>query len=171
MQGEPEDGLPEAMPQSEGLRDGRQSARAVQIARGVSRVLDRHGFCGIAEMTLASGRRADILALDARGEIWIVEIKSSIEDLRVDQKWLEYRHFCDRLFFGVALGFPQELIPETCGLIVADRFGGEIVRNALEHRVAAARRKAVTLLLARVAAGRLTRLSDPKMPYEPSPRQ
>lgn len=160
-----------ASPGAEGLRDGRQSARAAEIARGVLRVLDLHGLRGIAELTLASGRRADIAALDLKGEIWIVEIKSSIEDFRADQKWWDYRDYCDRLCFGVAPDFPQELIPETCGLIVADRYGGELIRPAPEHRLPPARRKAVTLLLARVAAGRLMTLADPEKVYEALPRQ
>lgn len=171
MHGDSED---EKAPEGAGMdamRDGRQSARAAEIARGVMRVLDLHGLRGIAELTLASGRRADIAALNQRGDIWIVEIKSSIEDFRSDQKWPEYRDYCDRLFFAVAPDFPQELIPDTCGLVVADRYGGEIVRQAGEHRLAPARRKAVTLLLARVAAGRLMTLADPERRYEPLPRQ
>ena len=96
------------------------------------------------------------------GEIWIVEIKSCLEDFRTDQKWHEYREFCDRLFFAVALEFPREVLPPDTGLIIADRYGGEIVQPAPDHKLAGARRKAMTLRLARVAASRLQAAIDPE---------
>lgn len=141
--------------------DGRHSERAAEIGRGVCRLLALHGFASVYELPLASGRRADVAAISDSGDIWIVEIKSSIEDFRVDQKWPEYRDFCDRLLFAVAPGFPVEILPPDTGLIVADRFGGEVVRPAAEHRLAGARRKAVTLRLARAAALRLCAIYDP----------
>jgi hypothetical protein len=146
--------------------DGRHSERAAEIGRGVCRLLALHGFACVYELSLASGRRADIAAISDHGDIWIVEIKSSIEDFRVDQKWPEYRDFCDRLLFAVAPGFPVEILPADTGLIVADRFGGELVRPAPEHRLAGARRKAVTLRLARVAALRLCGIYDPNAALE-----
>ena len=79
----------------------------------------------VSEVSLANGRRADIAAVAESGEIWIVEIKSSIEDFRTDQKWPEYRDYCDRLFFAVAPAFPNEILPADAGLIIADRYGGE----------------------------------------------
>jgi hypothetical protein len=120
----------------------------------------------VTEVSLANGRRADIAAVAASGEIWIVEIKSSIEDFRTDQKWPEYRDYCDRLFFAVAPGFPREILPPDTGLVIADRYGGEIVRAAPEHKLAGARRKAVTLRLVHTAAFRLQAAIDPEGRFE-----
>jgi hypothetical protein len=132
----------------------------------VSRLLAAHGFASLCELPLPNGRRADVVALADGGEIWIVEIKSCIEDFRVDRKWPEYREFCDRLLFAVAPHFPVEVLPADAGLIKADRYGGEIVRAAPEHRLAGARRKAMTLRLARAAALRLCALYDPEGAFE-----
>jgi len=120
----------------------------------------------VTEVSLANGRRADIAAVAASGEIWIVEIKSSIEDFRTDQKWPEYRDYCDRLFFAVAPAFPREILPPDTGLVIADRYGGEIVRAAPEHKLAGARRKAVTLRLVHTAAFRLQAAIDPEGRFE-----
>jgi len=120
----------------------------------------------VSEVSLANGRRADIAAVAASGEIWIVEIKSSIEDFRTDQKWPEYRDYCDRLFFAVAPAFPREILPADTGLVIADRYGGEIVRAAPEHKLAGARRKAVTLRLVHTAAFRLQAAIDPEGRFE-----
>lgn len=151
--------------------DGRQSVRARDICRGASRALAARGFRAIPELALADGRRADLAAIDEKGDIWIVEIKSSVVDFRTDTKWPDYRDWCDRLLFAVAPDFPADILPEDTGLILADRYGGEVVREAPEHRLAPARRKAVTLRLARVAAGRLMTLADPEAAYEPLPRE
>jgi hypothetical protein len=148
------------------LRDGRQSAAAFEIFRGVGRLLKAHGLSVVGELVLASGRRADIVGVSAAGEIWIVEIKSCLEDFRCDQKWPEYREFCDRLFFAVVPGFPREVLPENAGLIIADRYGGEIVRTAPEHKLSGARRKAVTLRILRTAAFRLQGAIDPEGGFE-----
>lgn len=142
--------------------DGRQSQRAIEIARGTQRLLAGYGFRTLAEVTLANWRRADVMAIGEKGEIWIIEIKSSIEDFRADQKWPEYREYCDRLFFAVAPDFPHDCLPEATGLILADRYGGELVREAPEHRLAGARRKALTLSFSRSAAARLMRIADPE---------
>jgi len=120
----------------------------------------------VSEVSLASGRRADIAAVAESGEIWIVEIKSSIEDFRTDQKWPEYRDYCDRLLFAVAPAFPNEILPADAGLIIADRYGGEILRPAPEHKLAGARRKAVTLRLVHTAAFRLLAAIDPEGRFE-----
>jgi hypothetical protein len=125
------------------------------LARGVTRVLWDHGLAPILEAPLANGRRADIMALAGSGEIWIVETKSCLEDFAVDQKWPDYVEFCDRFFFGVTEDFPRALIPEDAGLIVADGFGGAILRESPLRPLAGARRKAVTLMFARLAAQRL----------------
>lgn len=149
------------------LQDGRQSPAAFDICRGVARLLRAHRMAAVTEVTLASGRRADVAATAESGEIWIVEIKSSLEDFRTDQKWPEYREYCDRLFFAVAPGFPREVLPGDAGLIIADRYGGEIVRAAPEHRLAPARRKAVTLRMLHTAAHRLQAMIDPEYGLEP----
>jgi len=133
----------------------------VLLARGVCRMLAAHGLAGVTEIPLANGRRADVMSLDRAGDITIIEVKSSIEDFRSDRKWPEYREFCDRLYFAVPEHFPVELIPDDCGLILADGFGAEIVRPAPERRLAGARRKAVILRFAHLAALRLQRLVDP----------
>ena len=137
------------------LIDGRQSERAMLVRRGVQRLLVEMRLSVVAEMPLASGRRADLMALTPKGEVWIVEIKSSIEDFRVDRKWPEYRAFCDRLFFATHAGVPLAIFPEDCGLFLSDGYGAHIVRDAPEHGLAAARRKALTLQFARAAADRL----------------
>lgn len=142
--------------------DGRQSQPARDICRGVGRTLQAYGFAPLGEVTLASGRRADVMGLSERAEIWIVEIKSCLEDFRIDQKWPEYREFCDRFFFAVGPTFPREVLPGDTGLIVADRYGGEILRPAPEHRLAGARRRALTLRLARTATLRLQGALDPE---------
>jgi hypothetical protein len=145
--------------------DGRQSPTALAVARGTTRLLHSLGFSVVPELPLASGRRADLVALGTNGDIWIVEIKSSVADFRSDRKWLEYRLHCDRLFFATTLEVPCEIFPPDTGLIVADAFGASIVCEAPEHRLHAARRKSVLLSFARAAAIRLSALADPDGPY------
>lgn len=147
--------------------DGRQSAAALEIQRGVIRLLAQQGLAALTEFGLANGRRADVIGIDDRGGIWIVEIKSGPEDFRADQKWPEYRDYCDRLYFAVRPGFPVAMLPEDTGLILADRYGGEIVRAAPEHTLAGARRKALTIRLARAAAARFSGVLDPGLPVLP----
>src|SRR3990172_4584097 len=145
--------------------DGRQSDSALRIARGTARLLHAHGFCVVNELALPSDRRADLVALDSGGEIWIVEIKSSVADFRADQKWPDYRAHCDRLFFATHLEVPCEIFPPDTGLIVADAFGAEFKCQAPEHRLPAATRKSMMLTIARAAALRLQSLADPTGPY------
>jgi len=145
--------------------DGRQSERALAIARGTARLLHAHGFCVVSELALASGRRADLVALDPKGEIWIVEIKSSIADFRADHKWMDYRLHCDRLFFATCQEVPCEIFPPDTGLIVADEFGASFVCGAPQHRLPAATRKSMMVSIARAAALRLQALADPHGPY------
>src|SRR5688572_794008 len=140
--------------------DGRQSATALAVARGTSRLLLSLGFSCIAELALASGRRADLVAVGGDGEIWIVEIKSSIADFRADQKWMDYRLHCDRLFFATTTVVPCEIFPPDTGLIVADAFGATIMCEAPEHRLPAATRKSMLLRFGRAAALRLQALAD-----------
>src|SRR5215210_7151083 len=146
--------------------DGRQSQIALAVARGTMRLLHQFGFSAVSELALPSGRRADLVALNSASEIWIVEIKSSIEDFRADQKWMDYRLHCDRLFFATTLQVPCEIFPKDTGLIVADAFGAEIVCEAPEHRLHAATRKSMLLAFARAAALRLSALADPQGPYD-----
>ena len=145
--------------------DGRQSATALAVARGTTRLLRRLGLCVVSELALASGRRADLVALGADGTLWIVEIKSSIADFRADQKWMDYRLHSDRLFFATTVDVPCDIFPKDTGLIVADAFGAEIVCEAPEHRLHAGTRKSMMLAFARAAALRLSALADPEGPY------
>jgi hypothetical protein len=142
--------------------DRRQSETALAIARGTARLLRSLGFSCINELPLPSGRRADLVAVNERGDIWIVEIKSSIEDLRADQKWPEYRAHCDRLFFAFTQDLPCEIFPEQTGLIVADAYGAYLHCEAPEHRLPAPTRKLMTLRFAMAAAQRINRLVDPQ---------
>ena len=132
-----------------------------QVSRGVGRLVRALGFASINELPLPNGRRADVVALSASGDIWIIEVKSSVEDFRADQKWPEYRDFSDQLYFAVAPDFPVDILPADTGLILADRFGGEIVRPSPEARLAPARRKSMTLRFARAAALALHTVMDP----------
>ena len=145
--------------------DRRQSETALAVARGTARLLRSLGFSCIGELALPSGRRADLVALNERGEIWIIEIKSSVEDLRADHKWEEYRAHCDRLFFATSQDVPCEIFPPDTGLIVADAFGAAFYCEAPEHKLAAATRKSMLVLIARAAALRLQSLVDPNGPY------
>ncbi len=143
------------------LKDGRQSDTALKVWRGTARLLRQLNFASLAEVTLASSRRADLIALGPKHEIWIVEVKSSIADFRADSKWPDYREHCDRLFFATHPDVPLDIFPDEAGLIVSDGYGAEILRDAPEHKLAAATRKSVTHRFARYAANRLHSLSDP----------
>ena len=126
-------------------------------ARGAARLLADMGYAPLLEVCLPNGRRADVMALGKKGDIVICEVKSGIEDYRVDQKWPEYAPFCDAFFFAVAPEFPQGVLPDEPGLIIADGFGGAVVRDAPVSPLAPARRKALTVAFARLAAMRLMR--------------
>jgi len=125
-----------------------------QVTRGAARLLTALGYAPLAEVTLPNGRRADLMALGPKGQIFIIEVKSSVEDFRTDQKWREYRPYCDAFAFAVAPEFPREILPEEPGLIVADGFGGAVLRDAPSTPLAGARRKALTIAFARLAAMR-----------------
>jgi hypothetical protein len=122
------------------------------VTRGAGRLLLAMGYAPLAEVALPNGRRADIMALGPRGEIAIAEVKSSQEDYRTDRKWGEYAPFCDTFYFAVAPHFPRAILPEGPGLIVADAFGGAVLVEAPLAPLAPARRKALTLAFARLAA-------------------
>ena len=136
-------------------------APAAAIARGVCRYLAEAGYGTLAEVTLASGRRVDIMAIDRAGEILVVEIKSGLADFRADRKWEAYLAYCDAFAFAVAPDFPQHVLPEAPGLIVADAYGARELRAAPRRPLAAARRKALTIRFGLVAAARLQRREDP----------
>lgn len=147
--------LPLADPDLRGWQPGQR------LARGVCRAFALRGCATLTEFTLKSGRRADVIALDAAGELTIVEVKSSRADFTSDGKWGDYLGFCDRFYFAVPADFPHELLPEDCGLIVADAYAAEILRSAPVDKLPASRRRAVTLRFAQLAGQRLLRLSDP----------
>lgn len=123
-----------------------------QVTRGAARLLADLGHAPLAEVTLPNGRRADLMGLDRKGRILIVEVKSSIEDFRTDAKWGEYLPYCDAFAFAVAPEFPREILPDEPGLIICDGFGGAVLREPPSTPLAGARRKALTLAFARLAA-------------------
>jgi|SRR5580693_7587002 hypothetical protein len=133
---------------------------AADVARGVNRLLIQEGFSPILEFTLANGRRLDVAALGPDGTMLGVEIKVSVQDLKGDAKWPEYLEFCELFYFAVPPDFPDEYVPSGTGLIVADRFGGAIVRPSARTQLHASRRKAVTLSFAKTAAERLALLLE-----------
>jgi hypothetical protein len=144
-------------------QDGRQSETALFVARGTRRLLRAMKFSTITELSLLSGRRADIVALATDATIHIVEIKSSIADFRADMKWRDYRAHCDRLYFAIPETVPADIMPEDAGLIIADAYGAQILREAPEHRMAPATRRAILMRFAHAAAHRLHGLSDPEI--------
>jgi hypothetical protein len=146
--------------------DGRQSAAAAEIQRGVSRALRALGHSVVTELSLANGRRVDVVGLSPSGDVWIVEIKSCLLDFQTDDKWTEYRPHCDRLYFAVSPDFPCHVIPQDAGLMLADRYGAHLVREAVEERLGAAKRKAMMLTFARAAALRLQLHLDPGCSFE-----
>lgn len=138
-----------------------RASPAEDVVRGASRALAAAGHVVVTELPLSNGRRADLVALDRHGRISIVEIKSGRADFVADRKWHAYLDHCDRFYFAVASRFPQALLPAEHGLIVADRHAGEIVRSAPLRPLRPARRKAVLIRFAHIAAGRLQALLDP----------
>lgn len=133
------------------------------LARGVCRHLLDHGFATVVELVPAAGLRVDVMALGPKGEIWIVECKSSRADFTSDRKWQGYLEFCDRFFWAVDADFPTELLPGDTGLILADGYDAELTRLGPETRLAPARRKAMVQKFARHAALRLQALRDPRL--------
>jgi hypothetical protein len=136
------------------------TSTAADVARGVSRLLMQDGYAPILEFTLPNGRRLDVAAIGPDGKILGVEIKVALADLRGDTKWPEYLDYCDLFYFAIPPDFPAEHVPHQTGLIVADRYGGEIVKPAEAQTLHASRRKAVTISFATVAASRLSSILD-----------
>lgn len=131
------------------------------LARGVSRHLANLECCCVEEFTPQRGKRVDVIALGPKGEVWIVECKSSKADFQSDNKWEGYLEWCDRFFWAVDSDFPTELLPDDTGLIIADAYGAEVIRLGPEDKLAPARRKALTLRFARAASKRLAAFRDP----------
>lgn len=142
---------------------------ASDVARGVARMFHAAGLTVLCEVPLPNGRRADMLAIDAKGAVTIIEIKVARGDLHGDTKWPDYLAYCDRFFWALDPALDAELLsrdthqPERCGLIIADRYGAEIVREAAVHALAPARRKAELLRIARLAMRRMMVAADPEM--------
>ena len=150
------------MPELPPIVDLRQSPTALRTQRGVMRLLRSiHDFCCFAEVPLANGRRADVLGVGPKGEIWIVEIKSSLIDYQVDTKWPDYKDYCDRFYFAKPPELDGAIFPASEGLIVADGHGAEILRQAAEVAMPPARRRAMLLRLVRLGADRVHQLMDP----------
>ena len=149
-------------PKSPRSVDGR--AVAIGVTRGVRRMLAALGQASLTEVGLRNGRRADIMAIDPQGGITIVEVKSSSADFRSDHKWPDYTDFCDRYYFAVPEHFPLEMVVPPSGLIVADAYEATIVREPPAQHLVAARRKALHLRFALLAAARLHRIEDPALP-------
>lgn len=148
------------------LVDVEPSPTAGAIARGTQRLLASLGLACVSELPLASGRRADLVAIGGDGEVWIIEIKSSIADFRADHKWPDYRRHCDRLFFATGPHVSAAIFPSDAGLIIADGFGGLLERDAPVHRLHSATRRNVLLTFARAAALRLQAAADPAGRYD-----
>jgi hypothetical protein len=147
---------------------------AVAVARGVSRLFLRHEIMVQSEVSLRNNRRADLMGVNAKGEVIIVEIKCSRADLLGDQKWPEYLDYCDRFFWAVPSGFDyspiesDSFLPERTGLIVADAYDAQIIRSASLVPLAAARRKVEVQRLARLGMRRLMAIADPDIQLDAS---
>lgn len=133
------------------------------LARGVCRHLRQYDFACVVEFVPESGLRVDVMALGPKGELWVVECKSSRADFMSDGKWQGYLDWCDRYFWAVDSDFPTDLLPPETGLILADAYDGEIVRMPVESKLPPARRKKLTLKFARNAAERLHAFRDPSV--------
>jgi len=150
---------PAPSPWARGLRPAPASVTSA-VTRGVCRWMDDQGFAALTEFKLANRRRADVVGLSNRGTILMVEVKSTPEDFRGDAKWLEYLPYCDAFAFAVPPHFPWQILPEQCGVIIADHHAATVVRTAPHHPVQASRRKALTLRFALCAGERLRGLVD-----------
>jgi hypothetical protein len=143
------------------FEEPRRPAITQDVARGAARFMRALGFAVVTELILPCGRRADIAALGPKGEFWIVEVKSCVDDFRVDRKWPDYRAHCDRLLFAVSPDFPAALLPEDAGLLVGDAYGAALIRDGLHHPLAGASRKHMLIRFGQAAALRLHAIHDP----------
>ena len=142
------------------IEDGRQSARALSVRIGVERYFEDLSWVTLPEMSLKNGRRADLVALSGSGQVGIIEVKSSIADFTSDQKWHEYRDYCDFFWFATLPDVPVDIFPDTQGFMVADHYGCEVHRAAEECKMTAATRKSMHLRFARTSAARLNLCRD-----------
>ena len=133
------------------------------ITRGVCRYLQNLGYSPLTEFKLLSKRRVDVIGLDKLGRFIIVEIKSSVSDFRADKKWSEYIAYGDQFYFGVANGFPVEILPEECGIIIADAYNAAILKKAPVQTLNSTRRRVQQIRYAKTAADRLQRVHDPNI--------
>ena len=143
--------------------DGRQSEVALKIQRGATRQLINAGYSCLSEISLPNARRADLICLHQDGHILIVEIKSSKQDYQVDQKWPEYKDYCDKFCFATHMEMDFELFPPEEGLLICDAYGGEFIRAPEGEKLSAARRKVIYQRMITQAAKRFHRLIDPKI--------
>ncbi len=139
------------------------AALTAAVTRGVCRWLDDSGFIALREFKLGTGRRADVVGLNAEGTIVMVEVKSTAGDYRSDTKWLEYVPYCDAFSFAVPPDFPWQILPSDCGVVIADAHSASVVRHAVPKKLHAARRRALTLRFALAAGQRLSTLLDPRI--------
>ena len=135
---------------------------AEDITRGVCRYLRTLGYSPLTEFKLSSNRRVDVMGLNNKGLYSVVEVKSSVADFRADNKWRDYLPFADQMYFAVANGFPIEILPEECGIMIADAYNAAVLREADIVKVNAARRKTQHVRFAKTAANRLHRMNDPR---------
>ncbi|MGH6944864.1 MAG: MmcB family DNA repair protein [Geminicoccaceae bacterium] len=145
------------------MPDATLSFSADWLARGICRAVEDLGYAAMTEFPLGNGRRVDVIAVAGGGETLIVEIKCSVADFRADRKWIEYLPYCDLFYFAVPDGFPLDLLPDDCGLMVADAYGAAIRRPAPRRAMNGSRRRALTLRLALTASQRLRRAIDPRL--------
>jgi hypothetical protein len=139
------------------------AAVTAAVTRGVCRWMDEQGFASLTEFKLTNGRRADVIGLSAKGTILMVEVKSTVEDFRGDAKWLEYVPYCDAFAFAVPPHFPWHILPETCGVLVADAHAAMIMRPSPHHPLHGSRRRTLTLHFALAAGQRLQSIVDPRV--------
>lgn len=132
-----------------------------QLARGVIRLMNDMGYEAVTEFRLGNARRVDVMAINKKGDIAVIEVKTTLADFRSDQKWSEYLEYCDHFYFAVPEDFPTDHLPTGHGLIIADRFSGIAIKEAPYCKMNAARRRSVTLKFGRVAASRLKAFEDP----------
>ena len=156
-------GLKEALIETGAPVDGRQSEAALAIQRGMVRALAQQNIACLPEVPLPNHRRADLMAVTDKGEIWIIEIKSGVVDFQTDRKWPDYLPYCDRFYFALAPDFPTDILPEACGYWLADAYGAEMLREAEGQKLAAARRHVMLRRMARIGGFRMARLADPKL--------
>lgn len=148
---------------SRALRYTDPAAITAGVTRGVCRWLGDLGYAALTEFKLSNGRRADVAGLSPDGTIVMVEVKSTVADFRADNKWLDYVPYCDGFSFAVPEHFPLKILPETCGILVADGHGATVIRPAVLHKLHASRRRALTVRFAHNAGQRLMSMTDPRV--------